>query len=685
MARTVLLVCLVIASVCAVSQFPASASTPTPTIQSFSPASGNAGSEVTINGTNLAHANKVLFGGMNANVISDHADKIKATVPDAAETGYIKVRKSGGTAKSGSEFVVILDSSSTTTTLTSSSVALGYDNTDSVVVSGNVNRGSPTGAVTFYECGPTASADPCTSQANQVGSPVSLTAGANDTSSGSSVSFTPSSAGYWCFAGYYSGDSSYLASSDTTTTECFDVYTPLDDAVNVVSDGDGDCALLTSNGLDCWGYNYDGELGNGTHSDSATPVAVEGVGGTGTLTGLTSLVSGSGGYCALLASGGVDCWGYGYYGALGNGTFSTSATPVAVEAVGGTGILAGVTSLFAGDDGYCALLSTGGVDCWGSGADGELGNGTFYTNSPGSATPVEVEGVGGSGLLTGVTSLFGGGADGYCALLTTGEVDCWGSGAGGALGNGTFSDSAIPDAVEGVGGTGTLTGVTSLVSEYYGYCAQLTSGGVDCWGSGYYGQLGNGIFYTTGNGGSATPVEVEGVGGTGTLTGVTSLVGDCALLASGGTDCWGLGGTGALGNGAFSNSATPVAVEDVGGAGTLTGVTSLVSGGVGHCALLTSGGGVDCWGDGYYGELGNGKFYNTSSPFGSATPVVVEGVGGTGTLTGVTSLVNGTDVYCSLLTSGGVDCWGYGPDGGLGNGTFYRTGNEGSATPVEVG
>ena len=109
MARTVLLVCLVIASVCTVSQFPASASTPTPTIQSFSPASGNAGSEVTINGTNLAHANKVLFGGMNANAISDHADKIKATVPDTAETGYIKVRKSGGTAKSGAEFVVILD------------------------------------------------------------------------------------------------------------------------------------------------------------------------------------------------------------------------------------------------------------------------------------------------------------------------------------------------------------------------------------------------------------------------------------------------------------------------------------------------------------------------------------------------------------------------------------------------
>jgi alpha-tubulin suppressor-like RCC1 family protein len=212
---------------------------------------------------------------------------------------------------------------------------------------------------------------------------------------------------------------------------------------------------------------------------------------------------------------------------------------------------------------------------------------------------------------------------------------------------------------------------------------------VDCWGDGYYGQLGNGMFYTTGNDGSATPVEVEGVGGTGTLTGATSLVsgnGDyCTLLTSREVDCWGGGGFGALGNGTFSNSATPVAVEGVGGTGTLTGVASLVSEGTpsGFCALLTSGG-VDCWGNGEDGELGNGTFYNTSSPFGSATPVAVEGVGGTGTLAGVTSLVSGSVNYCALLTSGGVDCWGYGFDGDLGNGTFYRTGNDGSATPVEV-
>jgi alpha-tubulin suppressor-like RCC1 family protein len=688
--RTVFVACLIVVSLSGLSQLPAGASTPKSTIETFSPTSGNAGTKVTIEGTHLGGATKVTFNGTSATIVSDHAAKIKVIVPGAATTGYIVVRKSGSKAISSSEFVVLLDSSSTATAPASPSVALGTENGDNVVVSGNASRGDPTGTVTFYECGPTTSAEPCSSQANQVGSPVTLTAGSNGTSSASSVPFAPSAAGYWCFAGYYSGDSNYLASADTTATECFNAYAPLNDATSIATDGDGYCAILTSSGLDCWGYGQYGQLGDGSGLDSATPVAVEGVGGIGTLTGVTSLVSGSYGYCALLSSGGVDCWGGGNSGQLGNGTFPTSsAVPVEVEGVGGTGTLAGVTHLFGGPVGYCALLGSGGVDCWGYGPDGELGDGIFYTTGNyGSAIPVEVEGIGGTGTLGGVTSVVGG-DDSYCAVLTTGGTDCWGAGAAGGLGNGSFSNSATPVAVEGVGGTGTLAETASLVSETLGYCALLSSGSVDCWGNGYYGELGNGTFYTTGNDGSATPVEVVGVGGSALLTGVTSLVSDtfgyCALLSSGGVNCWGAGGTGSLGNGSTQfNVATPVEVEGVGGSGTLAAATSLVSENtLTYCAVLTSGR-VDCWGGGYFGELGNGMFY-TSSPFASTTPVEVEGVGGTGILAGVTSAVDGNAAFCALLTSGGVDCWGNGQDGELGNGIFYRAGNEGSATPVEVG
>jgi IPT/TIG domain len=100
---------------------------------------------------------------------------------------------------------------------------LGNTNTDGAVVTGNAVGGSPTGTVTFYECGATATAQSCTSQANQVGSPVALTAGAGNTSSANSVTFTPHAGGYYCFGAYYSGDSNYGTSSDTSTDECFDV------------------------------------------------------------------------------------------------------------------------------------------------------------------------------------------------------------------------------------------------------------------------------------------------------------------------------------------------------------------------------------------------------------------------------------------------------------------------------
>ncbi len=146
-------------------------------------------------------------------------------------------------------------STSTTTTPTSSSIVLGQSNTDSATVAGNDVVGSPTGTVQFYECGPTASPADCTSVAHPVGSPVSVTAAGDGMSStASSVSFTPTATGYWCFAGDYSGDSNYAASSDTSTDECFDVTaassttvsTPTASSV-VYGDNVGDSAVVTGN------------------------------------------------------------------------------------------------------------------------------------------------------------------------------------------------------------------------------------------------------------------------------------------------------------------------------------------------------------------------------------------------------------------------------------------------------
>jgi alpha-tubulin suppressor-like RCC1 family protein len=123
---------------------------------------------------------------------------------------------------------------------------------------------------------------------------------------------------------------------------------------------------------------------------------------------------------------------------------------VAVVSTSGSGTLGNVASLTGGGSGeaidsYCALLTSGEVDCWGFGGNGNLGNGQFYPNdNDGSAVPVAVVSTSGSGTLDGVASLAGDGTESYCALLTSGEVDCWGGDVYGNLGNGQSSDSAVP-------------------------------------------------------------------------------------------------------------------------------------------------------------------------------------------------------------------------------------------------
>ncbi|HEX4101405.1 MAG TPA: hypothetical protein VHY21_12840, partial [Pseudonocardiaceae bacterium] len=262
--------------------------------------------------------------------------------------------------------------------------------------------------------------------------------------------------------------------------------------VSTASNYGGYCGLLSSGGVDCWGWNDYGTLGNGTsvsYSKVAQPVS--GIGGAGVLTGAVSVVSDdNASTCAVLTSSGVACWGINDHGELGDGTTPYySAVPTAVVGVGGTGTLSGVLSLTpVADTGYCALLTSGGVDCWGGNTDGQLGDGTMTgpdncAQGACADTPVPVSGVGGTGQLSGVAGLAGNGGSGYCAVLSSGGVDCWGAGP---------DPSLVPVPVPGAGGVGVLSGVMSVVGDGIDLCALLTSGGVDCWGQNTYGELGNG-------------------------------------------------------------------------------------------------------------------------------------------------------------------------------------------------
>ena len=94
---------------------------------------------------------------------------------------------------------------------------------------------------------------------------------------------------------------------------------------------------MTTGGVDCWGYNYLGYLGNGNRNDSSTPVQVLGISGSGTILGgvkSISVFNGNSAACAVLTTGGVDCWGYNEnYGQLGNGTTTSSNVPVSVVGI----------------------------------------------------------------------------------------------------------------------------------------------------------------------------------------------------------------------------------------------------------------------------------------------------------------------------------------------------------------
>jgi alpha-tubulin suppressor-like RCC1 family protein len=202
-----------------------------------------------------------------------------------------------------------------------------------------------------------------------------------------------------------------------------------------------------------------------------------------------------------------------------------------------------------------------------------------------------------------------------CALLPGGEVRCWGSNSYGQLGNG-----ATTGVVEGVTspvpvlsspGGPPLTGVQEVALGSYHSCAQFSGGEVRCWGKNEYGQLGDG---TTIN--RLTPVPVLQWAGGPPLTDVHSLsLGykhSCAVLNGGEARCWGSNDSGLLGDGTTRRRLTPVPVLQWYDGPPLSGVQALASSG--HTCAWLGGSDVRCWGNNYYGQLGDGTTTDQLTP-----------------------------------------------------------------------
>ena len=381
------------------------------------------------------------------------------------------------------------------------------------------------------------------------------------------------------------------------------------------------CALTTAGGVKCWGYNNYGQLGDSSNVDRSSPVDV-----TGLASGVVAIAAGGSHTCALTAAGGVKCWGYNSFGQLGDASNTNKNLPANVSELS-----SGIVSIAAGASHMCALAAGGAsVKCWGLNGNGQLGDSTTANkNAPSIVTN-----------LTSGTVAIAAGSSHTCALSNVGAAKCWGLNTQGQLGDGTTSNKSAPVTASGV-----ASAIFSIAAgDTYSCGLAADDSGVKCWGSNFYGQLGDGT--TTSR---KLPTDVNGL-----TAGVASIIaGDshsCALTSGGGVRCWGDNTFGQLGDG---SSTARNSVIDV--TGLASGVNSIAAGDFHTCALTTQGA-AKCWGSNGSGQLGDSSITNKSVP----SDV-------TGLASGTTALVAGDFHTCALTSTGGVKCWGYNNYGQLGD------------------
>ncbi|MEP6690581.1 MAG: hypothetical protein ABJD07_05455 [Gemmatimonadaceae bacterium] len=455
------------------------------------------------------------------------------------------------------------------------------------------------------------------------------------------------------------------------------------------------CGLTAEGVVYCWGRNDSGQLGNGTISFfgvyTLSPVAVQ----SDVRFARLANGYGEGHTCALDASGNAYCWGrmisrddqqvvpvpvvvpgglsfsritvgfghdcaislpYGHPYCWGSnesaqlgtgriGQLTSVSQPTAVSggmlfeslSAGGSHTCAITSSGHAITSSGHAITSSGQMECWGGGTEGQLGNGSIGVRR----TPVR------AALLPNLGALSVG-ANSACGLADDGRLYCWGSNEVGQLGAGSSADYSLsPLAVANA------HRFTQVAVGLDGACAIDFTGAVSCWGTASpdVGTIGNYVKL----------VEVP-PGVTFSQLSVGWFVA-CGLTPAGKAYCWGNNQNGMLGSGSLARSSVAVPV-----AGGLT-FTSISTSRTHSCALDVSGQAY-CWGWNSSGQLGNGRsgvneFSDVPMPVASALRF--------------TRISAGDSHTCALDAAGGGYCWGSGTSGEIGN----RSSSD-QLTPVPV-
>ena len=439
--------------------------------------------------------------------------------------------------------------------------------------------------------------------------------------------------------------------------------------------------VLTSDGaVYTWGWNYHGQLGNNTKTNSNTIVAVQTIGTPIAGKKIVKIAAGQGHSLALTDDGMVYAWGRNDTGQLGNNATTDAMLPVAVTVTGTPMSNKTIVEIASGARHSLAIDSSGKVYAWGHNGSGQLGNNSTVN----ALTPVAVQApadkniiqVSGSGWLGASSS----------ALTSNGAVYSWGRGFDGQLGDGTNNDSSVPviTTINLVDTPSTPTHVmakpgdtTAIIS----WQAPIVSGGQNI--TGYVLQ------YQAVGASSWTTINVAAAATSHTITGLTNDQTYRIRLAAKTT----------AGTGDFSNvvlvtpHAKPVitnispAIGPVAGGQnvTITGTNFMPKGkkivqtanSNGYSLALSADGTVYTWGRNEYGQLGNGVTA-TNSP----VPVAVKTAGTP--MEGKTIVQISAKVWyaLALASDGTVYSWGFNSWGQLGNGTSGTANN--ASAPVAV-
>ncbi|MCG5215869.1 RCC1 domain-containing protein [Streptosporangium soli] len=255
----------------------------------------------------------------------------------------------------------------------------------------------------------------------------------------------------------------------TTTDSPVPVQVPGITGAQWVSAGDDGhvLAVLSDGTVRAWGDNSQGQLGNGTTTDSPSPVTVPGLTGVSVTAGTAA--AGSGHSVVVLADGTVRAWGDNGQGQLGDGSTTSSPSPVTVPG------LSGVREVSGRGDHVLALLTDQTVRAWGDNDHGQLGNGSTTD----SGSPIQVPG------LTSVSGIAGGTRHSVATSTGSGgTVRAWGGNDQGQLGDGTTTGRTSP--------VSSTAAVLAAVAAGQAHTIGVSGARLHVWGGNGQGRLGDG-------------------------------------------------------------------------------------------------------------------------------------------------------------------------------------------------